>query len=84
MKNKGDPGNSFHVPSTTQHPLMYHAGYWNHPVGNTKRKRSVFMAGNFDPKWYNQIKEDGIFELMSWLAVYDFLKRRRIIVPGRK
>ena len=78
MKNKEVPGDTFHIPMT-QHPLMYHAGFWNQPVERPKRKRSVFMAGNFDSKRYNQINEDGIFELVSRLAVHEYLKNEGLL-----
>ncbi len=65
--------NSFHFPMT-QHPLMYHAGWWNEEIPQIERKRSVFMAGNFDANTYSQNRLEGLFDICSRLTVYEFLK----------
>jgi hypothetical protein len=67
--------NSFYVPMP-QHPLMYHAELWNMPLNNQKRKRSIFMAGNFDPLLYDQIGKAGIFNLISRTSIYEILENR--------
>ncbi len=65
--------NIFHFPMT-QHPLMYHAGWWNEKILMINRKRSIFMAGNFDIKAYSQSNLEGVFNIYSRLTVYEFLK----------
>jgi hypothetical protein len=65
--------NSFHFPMT-QHPLMYHAGWWNEEIPLIKRKMSVFMAGNLDANVYTQTSLGGAFNICSRFTVYEFLK----------
>jgi hypothetical protein len=72
------PRDLFHVPMT-QHPLMYRAGFWNEPLKDRVRKRSVFMAGNFDAVQYRKIGEDGIFKLLSRIAVYEYLDSHNML-----
>jgi hypothetical protein len=70
--------NSFYVPMA-QHPNMYHFGFWNAPVPNPGRKRSLFMAGNFDPVEYSKIEKDGIFPLLSRWAIYAHLEKKQLL-----
>jgi len=59
----------------TQHPLMYHHGYWDKEMEVMPRKRTVFMAGNFDVS-YRLIEKEGVFEtLYSRLTVRDLVSR---------
>jgi len=68
----------YYVPMS-QHPLMYHNGWWNAPIEDGGRKRSVFMAGNFDPGAYGRLEKDRIFEVMSRTALYDLLAKRKLL-----
>ena len=79
-----DEKSSFHVPMT-QHPAMYHLGFWNAAVKNRVRKRSVFMAGNFDPVAYSKMEKDGIFGLLSRSAIYAYLERKQLLcrIPSK-
>jgi hypothetical protein len=76
--------NSFYVPMT-QHPLMYHFGFWNTPVTNRIRKKSLFMVGNFDPVAYRAIEKDGIFGLLSRIAIYAYLEKQQLLcrIPSK-
>ena len=70
--------NIFYVPMS-QHPLMYHKGWWNEPIEEVVRKRSLFMAGNFDETAYAPIHQDRLFKIMSRIEVHLFLKKRNLI-----
>ncbi|MDN3656763.1 hypothetical protein QWZ08_14045 [Ferruginibacter paludis] len=74
------PENVCFIPMA-QHPLMYHAGWWNVPLENVKRKRSLFMAGNFDEQIYDTIKTDDLFSVLSRTDVYSFLNRKKLLLP---
>lgn len=64
---------SYFVPMQ-QHPLMYHTGWWNEPLAPSNRKKSLFMAGNFDEQSYAPIERDGLFKTISRLKIYSFLE----------
>ena len=66
--------NSFYYVPMQQHPLMYHTGWWNEPLASLKRKKSLFMAGNFDEQSYAPIEQDGLFKTISRLKIYSFLE----------
>lgn len=68
---EADPA-AFRVPMT-QHPLMYHHGWWNSPIEATKRMRSVFMVGNFDPQFYQQVETDKLFNVASRVTIMSSL-----------
>ncbi len=72
--------NSYFVPMQ-QHPLMYHTGWWNEPIKKVRRKKSLFMAGNFDETVYAPIEKDGVFKTMSRLKVYSFLNDLQLLYP---
>lgn len=64
---------SYYVPMS-QYPLLYDSlKDEENIVYSFKRKRSVFMAGNFDIKIYNNISNDGYFEITSRREVADFI-----------
>jgi hypothetical protein len=69
---------SYIVP-LCQHPVMYHTGWWNEPIENVKRKRSVFMAGNFAREAYSRIERDKVFDVMSRVAVFSFLEQKGLL-----
>lgn len=53
-----------------QHPLMYHWGLWDLPWdASLPRKRSLFMAGNFNPQEYRRIEEQQLFPILSRVRV---------------
>mgnify|MGYP006087305173 CR=1 FL=1 len=75
---QSDGNNAFHIPMS-MHPLFYHKGYWNeniHP--EKKRKKSIFMAGNFDKNAYEQFV-DTPFNIESRTEVYDYLHKNKIL-----
>lgn len=68
-----DRHGSYYVPMS-QYPLMY-ANLINEEKIDcfSKRKRSVFMAGNFNPEFYAGISGDGFFEILSRREIMDFV-----------
>lgn len=78
LNGQDQSAKAYHVPMM-QHPLMYHAGWWNMPVKSEKRKKSLFMAGNFDEAIYKGFEQEGIFELASRLEVYQYLKKKTLL-----
>lgn len=69
-----DPG-SIHVPMS-QHPLMYFNGWWDTPVAEGPRKRSIFMAGNFEQKGYSKM---AAFKVMPRMVMYTYLEKRGLL-----
>jgi hypothetical protein len=59
----------------TMHPLMYKNGYWNKKVETHKRRlQSIFMAGSFGAGTYKRIEKQNLFNVITRIRVYDFLK----------
>ena len=78
--------NTFHIPMS-QHPLMYHSKLWKEEVLNSelkKRKRSIFIIGNFDPDQYKLITERRVFNVVSRFDMYCFLRHKEIFYPVSK
>lgn len=48
---------------------------------HSERKRSIFMAGNFDDKYYNRIDDSPFFNQPSRKKVVDFLKEKEYYNP---
>ena len=71
---------SYYVPMS-QHPLMYYTGWWKQPIEKVKRKRSLFMAGNFNAADYGAIQTDRLFNVMSRLEVYACLDDKKLLFP---
>ena len=69
---------SYFVPMQ-QHPLMYHTGWWNEPLADARRKKSLFMAGNFDEQSYTPIEGDGLFKTISRLKVHEHLNTNGLL-----
>src|SRR5262249_14672908 len=69
---------SYIVP-ICQHPVMYHTGWWNEPIEHVKRKRSVFMAGNFDKEAYSTIEKAKVFDVVSRVAVFSCLEQKGLL-----
>jgi hypothetical protein len=80
LDNRQKSAHAYYIPMS-QHPLMYHAGFWDQPISEGRRKRSVFMAGNFDPRTYRDIENDGMFRLLSRLAVQKQLNEKGFLFP---
>lgn len=76
---KNQLGESAYFIPITQHPLMYHAGWWDAPLEKVTRQQCLFMAGNFDAQTYNTIKTDGVFSVLSRTEVYSFLKEKKLL-----
>jgi len=74
IANAAASGNIY-VPMS-QHPLMYFNGWWNTPVEDGKRKRSLFMAGNFDPRGYSKLD---VFNVMPRMVMYSYLEKRKLL-----
>lgn len=71
---------TYHVPMA-QHPLMYHCQFWNVPVGQQPRKRSIFMAGNFDPVAYAKIDNDHLFSVLNRSYIRLLMEEENILYP---
>jgi hypothetical protein len=62
----------------TFHPLFYHKKFWNKPIKIGRRKRSIFMAGNFNEKTYSAI-ENIPFKVKSRTEIYNFLLKNQLL-----
>lgn len=64
---------SYHVPMC-EYPSFYHS-YENRKEcsRNITRKKSVFMSGNIDVRYYDKICKDGLFEIPSRRKVADYI-----------
>jgi hypothetical protein len=67
-----DP-NSFHIPIGL-HPNMYSTGLWNAPVDTASRKHSVFFAGNFNERLYEQVSEHEKFSMPNRIEIKKMLQ----------
>ncbi|RXG12334.1 hypothetical protein DSM04_107105 [Leeuwenhoekiella aestuarii] len=54
---------SYKIPMT-MHPQMYHLGLHELPAKKEERNKAIFMAGNFNEKYYSWI-EDGPFNVVA-------------------
>lgn len=54
----------YHIPMT-QHPLMYHHGYWNIEITPNKRFNSIFFAGSLEKGQYDRPEINSIFEIFN-------------------
>ncbi len=73
----------YHVP-ISQHPWMYYHGYWNEDWGGEgegTRKHSIFMSGNFDPRYYGELGKEGVFKITSRLDLLNLVRRSRFYFP---
>lgn len=72
---------NYHVP-ISQYPLMYDSLDVEANLDIlTKRKRSVFMAGNFNPELYNNISKNGFFKILSRKEIVDFVYEQDYYQP---
>lgn len=69
--------NDFYVPMTF-HPLFYHKDLWNIETIPLAKKKSIFMAGNFNEHTYSAI-EKTFFNIKSRTEIYNFLKEKEIL-----
>ncbi|TCJ19322.1 hypothetical protein EPD60_02570 [Flaviaesturariibacter flavus] len=67
FREEPGPG-TYHIP-IGMHPHMYKYGWWNAPVDDGNRQRSVFFAGNFDANDYKIFSATGRFTMMDRLAM---------------
>jgi glycosyltransferase involved in cell wall biosynthesis len=69
---------TYHVPMCC-YPLFYKKSqiFENLNLSSSKRKRSVFMAGNFDAEYYGQIDNSPVFNQPSRRKIVDFLKEKK-------
>jgi hypothetical protein len=64
---------TYHVPMS-EFPGIYHNSNWTVKFENDlKRKQSVFMVGNIDRTYYENISKENIFDIPSRRAVADFI-----------
>ena len=69
---------TYHIPMS-MHPLFYHNSYWNQSLNLIKkRKKSIFMAGNFERNAYLKLN-DTPFNMESRIEVYDYLSDNKMI-----
>ncbi len=80
INNNGHYQQSFYVPMS-QHPLMYHFGWWNKNLEKVKRKRSLFMAGNFSETQYNRIENETLFGVLTRAKIYACLNNKNLLFP---
>lgn len=73
------PSRVLYVPMS-QHPLMYYNSWWNTPLDKGIRKKSLFMAGNFDQAIYTRLETEQVFPVMSRRAVYDLLRKKQLLL----
>ncbi|MFK7937249.1 MAG: hypothetical protein AB8G22_27290 [Saprospiraceae bacterium] len=72
--------NTYYLP-ISQHPLMYQGGHWNAPIAMpAKRKQSAFIIGRCTLE-YEQIVKDGIFNVASRIATWQFLQQANSYFP---
>lgn len=71
---KKEPNQTGFLFPMSQHPLMYHAGWWNTPVPRVARKKSLFMAGNFSVEDYDSEILQTSFSVNPRTKVFRFLK----------
>lgn len=66
----------FHVPMS-EYPAFY---FYRLKIPlidlNKKRKNSIFMSGNMDPTYYNNISKSKLFNVLSRRGVADFLTKK--------
>lgn len=64
---------TYHVPMS-EFPGIYHNSNWKvKSEKDLKRKQSVFMVGNIDRTYYENISKENIFDIPSRRAVADFI-----------
>jgi len=64
---------TYHVPMS-EFPGLYYKYDWREEFSiEMKRKRSVFMIGNMNRKYYNNIAEEKVFNILSRRAIADFI-----------
>lgn len=68
--------NTFHIPMS-MHPLIYHKNIWDLKLKNFRRKKSVFMIGNFDKQSYSSL-EFSLFEVISRTEIWESLENNEI------
>ena len=72
-----DDAATYHIPMP-MHPLMYSQDLWDVPVSCSVRKKSVFMIGNFDPKYYGKLA-DMPFGVVSRIELRDLLQKMGVL-----
>lgn len=72
-QNNEEP-NRFFIP-ITMHPIFYHRNTWNAPIEHSKRKHSIFMAGNFNDELYGNSNEKH-FNVLSRTTLYKILLQK--------
>jgi hypothetical protein len=68
--------NQFHVPMS-EYPAFYFYGV-EIPIMdmNNRRKNSVFMSGNMDATYYNEISKSRFFEILSRRDIAEFIMKQ--------
>ena len=75
----GKKRNTHHIP-IAMHPKFYNKNYWNKDIKRSgKRKKSIFMVGNFGNKFYSEytatpFKSEGRLEVFQHLHKENMLK----------
>ena len=71
-----DNDSIYHVPMC-EYPFLYHSNNWEVFIRiGIPRKRSIFMIGNCDKRFYNAISNSGIFNLPSRYETVTFLYKK--------
>jgi hypothetical protein len=77
LTQKNEQQDRFFIP-ITMHPIFYHRNIWNVPIENSKRKHSIFMAGNFNGKHYGNSNEKH-FNALSRTTIYGILQQKEAL-----
>ncbi len=72
--------NYYHVPMS-EYPFFYHVNMWGQKENvNKNRKKSLFMIGNCDRKYYQQISKSPFFKLPSRYDTVQYLSEKEYIM----
>ncbi len=71
---------TYHVPMS-EYPTLYHKYDWRKEFSiEMKRKRSVFMIGNINKKYYDNIAKEKVFNILSRRAIADFIFKQKYYI----
>lgn len=75
--NEADSKSSYHIPMC-EYPFLYHSNNWEVSIAiEIPRKRSIFMIGNCDKRFYNTISNTGVFNLPTRYETAVFLYKKK-------
>lgn len=58
-----------------QHPLMYARGLWNQALLPEEPRQAVLFIGNSQPGTYSKIENDGVFDVIGRVRLWELLRR---------